>query len=213
MKESSADKDDMQILSIGHSTLDYEQFLSRLKAAGVTAVADVRTSPFSRNYPHFNRDALECALKNDGIIYVFLGKELGGRPKGSEYYTHGVADYEKMAKSELFRRGLDRIETGARKYCIALMCSERSPLDCHRCLLVGRALGARGLTVRHLLDEEDPISQKDVEQRLLKLANKQDDDMFASLSERLNDAYRERGRRVAFAEAQPVSPETVAPGE
>lgn len=192
-----------QVLSIGHSTLDYDQFVARLKTAGVTAIADVRTSPFSRNFAHFNRDVLKDALARDGISYVFLGKELGGRPKEEEYYTDGIADYEKMAKSDLFQKGLERVEQGARKYRIAMMCSERSPLECHRCLLVGRALAERGVTVSHLLPDGEAVAQSEIEEQLLAMAGKQEDDMFASPAERLNDAYRERARKVAFAEASP----------
>ncbi len=191
----------MQVLSIGHSTLDYDQFVARLNAAGVTAIADVRTSPFSRNFAHFNRDALKDALARDGIAYVFLGKELGGRPKGEEYYTDGIADYEKMAKSDLFQKGLERVKQGARKYRIAMMCSERSPLDCHRCLLVGRALAGSGVKVSHLLSHGEPVAQSEIEEQLLAMAGKQENDMFAAPAERLNDAYRERARKVAFAEA------------
>lgn len=197
-----------QVLSIGHSTLDYEQFVARLKTAGVTAIADVRTSPFSRNFAHFNRDILKDALASDGISYVFLGRELGGRPKGEEYYTDGIADYEKMAKSNLFQKGLERVEQGARKYRIAMMCSERSPLDCHRCLLVGRALEERGVSVGHLLPDGEVVAQSGIEEQLLAMAGKQEDDMFASPAERLNDAYWVRARKVAFTEA--FSPPGVA---
>jgi uncharacterized protein (DUF488 family) len=198
------------VLSIGHSTLDYEQFVARLKAAGVTAIADVRTSPFSRNFPHYNRDILKDALSRDGIAYVFLGRELGGRPIGREYYTNGVADYVKMATSDDFCSGLDRVEQGSRKYRIAMMCSERSPLDCHRCLLVGRALVGRGVNVEHILGDDKIIGQNEIEQQLLAMAGKHEDDMFASPAERLNDAYTERARKVAFAEAQPASNEMAA---
>lgn len=195
----------MNVLSIGHSTLEYEQFAARLNEAGVTAIADVRTSPFSRNFAHFNRDVLKDALARDGIAYVFLGKELGGRPKGEKYYTDGIADYEKMAQSDLFQKGLERVEQGARKYRIAMMCSERNPLDCHRCLLVGRSLAERGVTVSHILSDGRTLTQSDIEEQLLIMAGNEQDDMFASAAQRLNDAYRGRARKVAFAEASPSS--------
>ena len=108
------------------------------------AVADVRSSPYSRHSPHFSRDELRAELRSEGISYVFLGNELGGRPKDRRFYCEGVADYEKMAQTPEFKTGLDRVIEGARKYRIALMCSEHDPLDCHRCLLVGRALAQRG---------------------------------------------------------------------
>ncbi len=66
------------ILTVGHSTLSYEAFLRLIRSAGVTAVADVRSAPYSRHHPHFNRDMLRDELKLDGVAYVFLGEELGG---------------------------------------------------------------------------------------------------------------------------------------
>src|SRR5579872_6567480 len=114
----------VEVLTIGHSTLPYERFLALLRQASVTAVADVRTAPFSRHFPHFNSDVLRDELRHDNIAYVFLGKELGGRPKDKRFFCDGVADYEKMAETEEFERGLDRVIEGAKKYRIAMMCSE-----------------------------------------------------------------------------------------
>ena len=82
-------------------------------------------------------------------FYVFLGKELGGRPNKRRFYCDGVADYKKMAQASEFKKGLDRVIEGAKKYRIALMCSERDPSDCHRCLLVGRALATRDSREAH----------------------------------------------------------------
>ncbi|MBV8458539.1 MAG: DUF488 domain-containing protein, partial [Acetobacteraceae bacterium] len=128
-----------KVLTIGHSTQPLRNFLTVLKNAGVTAVADVRSFPFSRRVPQFNRDELCAALKECNIKYVFLGEELGGRPRASDLYSGGIADYEKMALEPAFLKGIDRVISGAREHTVALMCSEHDPLDCHRCLLVGRA--------------------------------------------------------------------------
>lgn len=200
----------MHIFSIGHSTLAYEEFLSRLKMVDVTAIADVRSAPFSRNFPQYNRDVLKAALDRDGIAYVFLGKELGGRPQTPEGFTDGIADYEKMAATETFLAGLKRLEQGARRYRVAMMCSERNPLDCHRCLLIGRAMKARGVDVEHILGSGDLLTQAEVEIQLLALTNKIHDDMFATEADRLRDAYREHGRRVAFAEPAPQESDRLA---
>ena len=170
--------------------------------AGVTAVADVRTAPYSRHFPQFNSDALKGELGLDGIAYSFLGKELGGRPKGRQFYCDGVADYEKMAGTEEFRQGLDRVVEGAKKYRIALMCSEHDPLDCHRCLLVGRALAKRGVAVKHILPNGGIMEHAQIEDHLLKMSGRETDDMFAPREERLAAAYRERARKVAFAESK-----------
>lgn len=192
--------EEVDVLTIGHSTLSYECFLSLLRTAGVTAVVDVRTAPYSSYLPQFNRNALRDELRLDNIAYVFLGDALGGRPSGRQFYCEGVADYEKMATTGEFGKGLDRLVEGARKYRIALMCSEQDPLDCHRCLLVGRALAGRGVGVKHILSDGQVVAHSRIEEQLLAMSGRENDDLFASLEERLAAAYRERGRKVAFEE-------------
>ncbi len=194
-----------EVFTIGHSTHSWDRFVALLRGANVTAIADVRTSPYSRHSPQFSRDSLRADLQLNGISYVFLGKELGGRPSGHRFYCDGVADYEKMAHAPEFTKGLDRVIERAKKYRIALMCSERDPLDCHRCLLVGRALALRGVRVNHILDDGSIVSQNQIEEALLRLAGRDAADLFAPPSERLATAYRARARKVAFAEPQPGS--------
>jgi uncharacterized protein (DUF488 family) len=193
----------VEILTIGHSTLSYERFSELLRRANITAIADVRTAPYSRQFPQFNRETLSRELNADGIAYVFLGKELGGRPSDHQFYCDGVADYERMSRTSEFRKGLDRVLEGTRKYRVALMCSERDPLDCHRCLLVGRALSAQGIRVSHMFSDGNVVSHTEVEDKLLEIAGRKTEELFASRSERLTLAYRERGRKVAFVEPQP----------
>jgi len=192
----------VEILTIGHSTLPYERFLSLLRQASITAIADVRTAPFSRHFPHFNRDVLRNELRQDDIAYVFLGEELGGRPKGKRFFCDGVADYEQMAKTEAFTRGLDRVIGGAKKYRIAMMCSEHDPMDCHRCLLVGRALHERGASVLHILSGGQIVDHRQIEDKLMEMSGKNDIDLFEPPAKRLAAAYRERAMKVAFSERQ-----------
>jgi len=196
-----------EVFTIGHSTHSWEHFVLLLRNANVTAVADVRSSPYSRHYPQFNREVLRQELRLDGISYVFLGQELGGRPSERRFFCEGVADYEKMAQTSEFKSGLDRVIDGTKKYRVALMCSERDPLDCHRCLLVGRALAQRGTRVNHILDSGNIVSQDEIEENLLDLSGRNTDDFFAPRAERLAAAYRERALKVAFAERpDPGSP-------
>lgn len=197
-----------KILTIGHSTLSFETFISMLKAAGVTAIADVRSSPVSRRVPHFNREELETVLIDHEIEYRFLGKELGGRPRASDLYCDGVADYEKMAKEPAFETGLKRVIKGAREHTVALMCSEHNPLDCHRCLLVGRALAERDTPVGHILSSGKIVEQRDIEQNLLgMLDTPRMNDFFdtreiVSRDGQLAAAYRQRAMAVAYREPQ-----------
>jgi uncharacterized protein (DUF488 family) len=195
--------DAVTVFTIGHSTHSWEHFVALLQRANVTAIADVRTSPYSRHSPQFSRDNLRAGLRAAGISYVYLGKGLGGRPSGCQFYCDGVADYEKMAQAPEFITGLDRVVEGAKKYRIALMCAERDPLDCHRCLLVGRALAQRGVRVSHIRDDGKVVSHGEIEDSLLRLSGRDSADLFAPPSERLAAAYRARARKVAFAEPQP----------
>ena len=189
------------ILTIGHSNHPIGRFIALLADAGVTAVADVRSAPVSRFSPQFNKKALSASLGEHGIAYVFLGKELGGRPQEPNPFTGGVADYEKMAERESFQDGLNRLIDGATRYRIAAMCSEADPLDCHRCLLVARALNERGLSVAHIVASGDTVTHAEIEARLLAMAHLPEADLLlGSRDERLAQAYRTRGRKIAYAQ-------------
>jgi len=193
-----------RIVTIGHSSHSIERFIALLEAARVTAVADVRSSPVSRFAPQFNKDALAQALATHHVEYGFLGNALGGRPKQAMMFTEGVADYEKMSASKEFRVGLARLIEAAERHRIAVMCSEADPLDCHRCLLVARALVEDGKEVFHILPAGETIAHREIEERLLETENLAEHTLFfRSRSERLAEAYRSRGRKIAFAESGP----------
>ncbi|MEQ1708801.1 MAG: DUF488 domain-containing protein [Terricaulis sp.] len=187
----------LEVYTVGHSTLAYDEFRDLLLKAEITAIADVRSSPTSRHFPHFQMAPLKDQLREDKIAYVFLGKELGGRPRKAGLYSEGVADYEKMETTSEFRAGLDRVIEGAQKYRIALMCSEQDPLDCHRCLLVSRALKDKGISVQHILPKGRVISHIEIEERLLGSLDP-NDDLFENASEKLNRAYRKQSTKVAY---------------
>lgn len=201
---------EIEILTVGHSTLTYKQFLALLRQASINAIADVRTHPYSKHFPQFNREELSSELRHDHIRYVFLGGELGGRPKEDRFFCDGIADYEEMAQATSFKEGLDRVIKGAKKYRIALMCSEHDPLDCHRCLLVGRALAERGASVKHIKSNGDVANHHDIEERLLRLEGQQGDDLFVSRGERLAAAYKKHARKVAYSKPSSKRPSHVA---
>ena len=191
------------VLTIGHSNHSRADFVALLQGAGVTAVADVRSSPYSRRYPHLGRERPIEALRECGIGYLYVGKELGGRPNDAALFRDGVADYEKMAATDAFGRGLDRVLAEARGHRLTLMCSEHDPLDCHRCLLVGRALAERSIPVGHTLRDGTIVPHAEIEERLLALVGHGAEDRFATRAARLAAAYRHRARKAAFARAQP----------
>ena len=165
----------------------------------MTAVADVRSAPVSRFSPQFNKNALAASLAGRDIGYVFLGRELGGRPEDEEMYSEGRADYEKMAAGSEFQAGLARLTETAARRRVAVMCSEADPLDCHRCLLVGRALAGAGFEIGHILASGEIITHGAVEDRLLQLEHLAEADLLmASRAERLAEAYRAHARKAAY---------------
>jgi uncharacterized protein (DUF488 family) len=184
------------LLTIGHSNLPADGFMTLIQGTGVTAIADVRSVPFSRRFPWFSGPALAARLQGADIAHLPFGDVLGGRPRDPALYCEGVADYEKMAATTPFRAGLDRIAEAMGRFRVCLMCAEREPLDCHRCLLVARALKERGLTLGHILVDGTIEPHAATEERLLGPAGAADD-LFGSRADRLAQAYRARTRKVA----------------
>src|SRR5262249_48596390 len=122
--------------TIGHSNHPIQDFLDLLRRHGITAVADVRSTPYSRFNPQFRRAKLQASLAEVGIQYVFLGAELGARSQDPSCYdADGRVSYARLAKTELFRSGIERLITGSSQYRISIMCAEREPLECHRTIL------------------------------------------------------------------------------
>jgi len=147
------------IHTIGHGNRTIVEFLGLLKGAGVTCLVDVRAQPASRRHPQFARAALERALEEAGIRYVWEGKALGGRRKLAENTPHvalrnpafrAYAGY--MASAE-FRDGLERLLGLGREQRVAIMCAEREPAECHRCLIAD-SLAARGVPAAHIVTGE-----------------------------------------------------------
>ena len=193
----------VDVYTIGHSNHSIDRFLGLLERGGINAIADVRSVPFSRRMPHFSRPALKEALKAAGIAYVFLGDELGARPQDRSCYRDGTADYELIARTDLFQRGLDRVIAGAHGYRIALMCAEKEPLDCHRTILVARHLKQRGVDIRHILFDGRIEPHETTERRLLAQTNGGHSDLFAApgyATDPLDAAYRKRGLEIAYSE-------------
>ena len=186
------------VLTVGHSNHPLETFLALLRQHGVTVVADVRSAPYSRFNPQFNRKALEDRLETIGIEYVFLGRALGGRPDDPSCYEDGRVRYDRLARTPLFGDGLERVVEGAGRQRIALMCAEKEPLDCHRTILVGRSLVERGVTVAHILADGSLEPHDETMDRLLATAGLPKGDLLQSREGLIAEALAHRERRIAF---------------
>lgn len=141
----------MKIYTIGHSLHTREQFLALLGQHQISAIVDVRTRPASARAPQFNQGCIKVWLKENGISYVPLGEQLGGMPVESKYYDEkGHVLYNLMLEADWFQAGIARLIDGAKRYKIAMMCSENDPCICHRHNLIAPALHAVGVEVLHI---------------------------------------------------------------
>jgi len=187
-----------ELLTIGHSTHPIDEFIALLKQHRVTAVADVRSHPYSRYCPQYSKDALKNALAQAQIAYVFLGKELGARSENPACYRQGKVQYDLLAKEPLFAQGLERLRQGLKKYQIALMCAEKDPLYCHRAVLVARRMFESGTPVQHIHDDGHLEEHRAMEDRMLQLYKMPESDMLNTREEILIDVYRVHGEQIAY---------------
>jgi uncharacterized protein (DUF488 family) len=177
-----------RVLSIGHSNHTVDHFLGLLKSQGVQVVVDTRSQPYSKYTTQFDQEDLKAALTAAGIRYLFLGRELGGRPEGDEFYDdEGHVLYDRVAASPRFREGLSRLERGIREYNVAMLCAEENPAECHRRLLIGRVLLDRGFRVDHVRGdgrvqtEEEVAAETDPDRNQLSLFQKVEDEPWKSI--------------------------------
>lgn len=143
-----------ELWSIGHSNHSIERFLALLGEHQIALLADVRTMPYSRHWPQFNRGDLERGLRAGGVEYLFLGRELGGKPEDPALRgPHGLPDYDAIAATPRYQEGLARLTAAGAARRVAFMCSEGDPAHCHRERLVARSLRALGWRVHHILGD------------------------------------------------------------
>lgn len=187
-----------KIFTIGHSTQTFESFLELLKEHAISAIADVRSSPYSRHAPQFNTDALKEALKENEIAYVFMGAELGARSNDNSCYVGNTVSYQKLAQTSLFRKGIQRVEDGSLRYRVALMCSERDPTECHRTILVSKVLQERGAQISHILGDGTLEPHRNTMLRVLDILGTPRGDMLDSEDDLIARAYEGREKQIAY---------------
>ena len=192
------------IYTIGHSTHSIENFIQLLNSGGITAIADVRSAPYSRFQPQFNREPLTKSLKDSDIEYVFVGDLIGGRSTNEDDYENGRVVYSRLRNSDSFENGLQRVVLGSEKYKLALMCSEKEPIECHRTLLVGQTLFEREIPVTHILGDGTLENHDDAIQRLLKIFKLDEPDLFRTNEEVISEALLRQEQKVAFNLGDPV---------
>jgi uncharacterized protein (DUF488 family) len=194
------------VYSIGHSNGTIERLIGLLQQHSITAVADVRSQPYSRFNPQFNREVLAGSLKGVGLEYVFLGQELGARSDDPACYRNGRAQYALIAKAGTFQRGIERLLSGAERFRLAILCAEKEPLVCHRGILISRHLHEIGMVVRHILEDGSVEDHESAVERLLDMHGLRDEHLFHSREERIALAYEKQAEDIQYAreESQPA---------
>ena len=198
----------MNVYTIGCSTNTSEEFLNLLCEHKINCLVDVRSTPFSKYTSQFNKENLQLLLRKSKIEYIWMGKEFGARRDDRSLYNQGgYLDFEKVRKSKEFLSGIERIRNGLKKeYKIALMCTEKDPIDCHRTILVAKGLEDNGIKVRHIMKNGDLCDQYDIETRLLDMyfkdRNQINFDMLLGNSlteeEMIKEAYIKRNKDIGY---------------
>lgn len=173
------------LFSIGHSNHPIDLFNRLLLGHRVEVLADIRSQPHSKYSPQFDMNSLKVTVPAIGIKYLYLGRELGGRPEASEFYDQdGHVLYDRLAQAPAFLDGLGRLEKGVGKYHVALMCSEEDPVKCHRYLLVGRVLADRGISLLHIRSDGRVQSQQELEELATPVADSLSPRLFSTEEEK-----------------------------
>ncbi len=192
-------------LTVGHSNDSIEEFVNRLGLHHVSSVADVRSTPMSTFAPHFNREVLRISLREQGIRYAFLGAEIGARSEDPSCYEGGRVQFRRLAASERFGSGIVRLESARPEEVIAIMCTERDPLCCHRTILVAQTLVERGHSVEHILGDGSLESHDSAMQRLILETKATQRSLLEPEDEPLSRALALRERDIAYVRESPAS--------
>jgi uncharacterized protein (DUF488 family) len=193
-------ENDAVIYTIGYSCHTFTSFVHVLLRYGVSAVADVRSQPYSRFKPEFNQDILSKSLKENDLVYVFLGDLCGARIEAPECYINGKVNYNLISRHPKYLKGIDRILKGIQKYSVALMCAEKDPISCHRTILICRSLLTKGLSIKHILCDGAIEDHHDSELRLMRILNLDQPNMFVTEKQRLDKAYDLQADKIAYEE-------------
>lgn len=160
---------DTTLHSIGHGRKSVQEFIEELRSFGIRYLVDVRSMPYSKWSPEFNKPVIEEWLPTYGIKYYWWGDSIGGRPtETSDYDEEGHFDYKRMASRQTFQKGLERLVAANDKQCrVAVMCSESDPSLCHRSKLIGRELYAQeGIDMLHILKPGKAIRETEILEKL-----------------------------------------------
>lgn len=185
--------------TIGHSTHEVDIFIGMLLKYEIDCIIDVRSSPYSAYSPQFNREYISAFLKTKNITYIFMGDMLGARYIDEALlFPDGKVDFEKVRDADSFKTGVQRVINGiAKGYKISLMCSEKEPFDCHRFVLVSKALQDMNVEINHITPD-GIIGNIELEDRMFKKYKMSRIDLFNSEEDNIALVYQKRNKDMAY---------------
>ena len=196
------------LFTIGHSTGTQEYFLYLLEAHDVHVLLDVRSVPYSRYANQFNKNDLAPFLESHSISYFSAGKPFGARRDDARLYPQGYLDFELTRQTPIFQRGMEhviaRLEASQN---VALMCTEKNPIDCHRAIMVARGFELAGVEVQHILQDATLLDQQSLNAKLLDMyfPNHEQMSLFGedNIDDMLRDAYRMQNQKIGYKPLDP----------
>jgi uncharacterized protein (DUF488 family) len=189
-----------EIYSIGYASYSISDFLKVLADYGIDVVADVRSQPYSRFKPEFNRENLKNVLQTNNIGYAFLGDQCGARIDAPECYVDGKIDFDRVRQNKEFQKGLRRLRKAMENYRIAIMCAERDPINCHRAILICRNLRSEQVVIKHIVENGLVENNLDTEKRLIRIHRLDQALLYPSDAERIEEAYNLQGEIIAYTD-------------
>lgn len=190
------------LFTVGHSDHTSSRFSALLGKHEIDVIIDVRSQPYSRLRPQFNRETLTASLSNEGIAYVYLGRELGARRVEHESYQDRQARYDLIRRLPAFRNGLMRLRQQVVGHRPCLLCAEKDPITCHRTVLVCRQLRGEPIEIRHIRADGSIETTAQVEDRLIEAVGLPPAHLFLSREELVEQAYELQSERIAYAQVE-----------
>ncbi|WP_069999735.1 DUF488 domain-containing protein [Cellulosilyticum sp. I15G10I2] len=198
----------MDLFTIGHSNYSVDRLIDMLRYYHINCIVDIRGTPYSKYNIQFNKETIRQTLIDQGYKYIYMGKEFAAQREDKRLYKNdGYADFEKVIYDKDFLNGIERLKSGCKKgYRIALMGAMQDPINCHRCILLGRALQEEGFNLKHICDDYSLASQEDLEERLLEKYYYNKDQITVdvllgtelSREEMLGECYRQSNKEIGY---------------
>lgn len=185
------------LYTIGYSGFDMNGLIDTLSKQKVNALVDVRSFPYSKTFPAFNKDNLTMKLSQGNIHYIPMCEQLGARPEDFSLYSDGQVDFKKIANSDRFRKGCERLYKGLAKYTVCLLCSENDPVICHRAILVAHNMNLRykDLEIAHFVGSEIE-THSEMEKRLLQITGCDQCNLWGTSG--IEQAYAIQSAKIAY---------------